>query len=123
MTPLAAYLTILIGCYVGGFLLGSWLLRTILLYIDESLNEFIHTKGPDFHDAGFWIGLCEHFLIVTFIILGEYAAFALIIAAKEIVRTEKIKTRPNYYLLGTLLSISFAVLFGLIARLLIQAAR
>jgi hypothetical protein len=105
--------------YVGGFLIGSYLLRRILLFVDPSLHEF--TKpNLDFRDVGLWIGICEHFLIVTFVLMDAYIAIGLIFAAKEIVRAEKIREKPSYYLLGTLLSTSFAVLFGVLTKLVLR---
>ncbi len=107
---------VLTGAYGGGFWVGSLLLRRILLFVDPSLRDLVR-PGIDFRDVGCWIGACEHFLIVTFVLVGEYTAIGLIFAAKELVRSEKVRERPSYYLLGTLLSISFAILFGMLARL------
>ncbi len=101
--------------YPGGFALGSLLLRRLLLFVDPSVKDLIK-PGLDVHDVGFWIGACEHFLIVTFVLMDEYTAIGLIFAAKEIVRSEKIREKPSYYLLGTLLSLSFAIFFGLLGR-------
>lgn len=101
--------------YGGGFFMGSYLLRRILLFVDPSVSDFVKSK-LDFHDVGLWIGICEHFLIVTFVLMNEYTAIGLIFAAKEIVRSDKIREKPSYYLLGTLLSISFAILFGILTK-------
>ena len=120
MTTLVYYLVILTLGYGGGFLLGSLLLRRILLFVDPSLRDF--TKPSlDFRDVGLWIGVCEHFLIVTFVLVDAYIAIGLIFAAKEIVRSEKIREKPSYYLLGTLLSTSFAILFGTLTKLALHA--
>ena len=98
--------------YVGGFFLGSFLLRRILMLVDPSIKKDIK---PNIRRVGVWIGLCEHFLIVTFVLMKEYTAIGLIFAAKEIVRKDDIKDKPSYFLLGTLLSVSFAILFGVLA--------
>ena len=97
--------------YVGGFFIGSFLLKRILLFVDPSIKKSIK---PGSRRIGVWIGICEHFLIVTFVLMKEFTAIGLIFAAKEIVRSDKIKEKPSYYLLGTLLSTSFAVLFGVL---------
>jgi hypothetical protein len=97
--------------YVGGFIIGSFFLRRILLLVDPSIKEAIK---PNIRKIGLWIGICEHFMVVTFVLMNEYTAIGLIFAAKEIVRSENIKEKPSYYLLGTLLSISFAILFGVL---------
>ncbi len=113
---LAEQILILVAGYGGGFFLGSYLLRRILRFVDPGLRETVKSE-VDFHDVGTWIGLCEHFLIVTFVLVNQYTAIGLIFAAKEWVRVDKVRERPSYYLLGTLLSISFAILFGVLIRL------
>lgn len=99
--------------YVGGYFIGSLLLRKILLRVDPSIKTDIK---PEVRKVGRWIGACEHFLIVTFILVHEYTAIGLIFAAKELVRSQEIKEKASYYLLGTLLSVSFAVFFGLLTK-------
>ena len=107
-------IAVIVG-YAGGFLGGSLLLRRILIFVDPTIGQII-TPSLDFKNVGFWIGMCEHFLVVTFVLLDQYTAIGLIFAAKEIVRSDKIREKPSYYLLGTLLSISFAILSGLCVK-------
>lgn len=99
--------------YIGGYFIGSIILRLILLKVDPSIKSDIN---PQVRKVGRSIGACEHFLIVTFVLVGEYTAIGLIFAAKELVRSPEIKEKASYYLLGTLLSVSFAVLFGLLTK-------
>jgi len=108
---------IVLSGYVLGFIIGSVLLRRILILVDPSNKENFKNG---FRNIGLWIGICEHFMIITFILVDEYTAIGLIFAAKEFVRSEKIKEKPSYYLLGTLLSISFALFFGIATKLLLQ---
>lgn len=100
---------LLAGAYVGGFVVGSLLLRAVLRFV-ESKKRVVW--WIDFRDVGTWIGLCEHFLVVSFVLVDEYTAIALVFAAKELVRADKVKDDPGYYLLGTLLNITLAILFG-----------
>jgi len=95
-------------------LFGSMFLRMILLKVDPTIKTDIK---PEVRRVGRWIGACEHFLIVTFVLVNEYTAIGLIFAAKELVRSHEIKEKASYYLLGTLLSVSFALLFGLLTKL------
>ena len=60
--------------------------------------------------------MCETLLIFVLVYKDEFSALAIIIGAKEFVRKEKIQQNPSYYLLGTLINLSMAVLFSLIAR-------
>ncbi len=112
---------VLFGVYVVGFLFGSVLLRAILRFVDSSLRARLPLV-PRLRDIGFWIGACEHFLVVTFVLFHDFVAIGLIFAAKELVRGDKVREEPTYYLLGTLLSISIALFWGLVARLLLQEA-
>lgn len=105
---------IVIAGYAGGFFIGSILLRKILKLVDPRFNGRF-----GFRDIGVWIGLIEHVLIVTFVLVEEYTAIGLVLAAKQYVRSDKIKQKPSYYLLGTMLSVMFAVVFGLITRIVL----
>lgn len=70
--------------------------------------------------AGKIIGMLERTLTLTFIFMNQPTAIAIIFAAKSIIRFETAKERPyaEYYLIGTLTSITFATLIGVIARYL-----
>jgi len=102
------------AAYVGGFLLGSLLLRAILKSIkpNKTIKWWIELR-----DHGTWIGLCEHFLVVSFVLADEYTAIALVFAAKELVRSEEVKKDPGYYLVGTLLNISISLLVGIALKI------
>lgn len=123
MGPFAAWLprlllgSLLLVGYAVGFMISSLLLRAILRFVDPELRAKVRL-AVDFHDVGTWIGLCEYFLVVSFVLVGEYTAIALIFAAKELVRADKVREQPSYYLLGTLLNISFALLTGILLKLL-----
>ena len=69
----------------------------------------------DLRSTGFWIGFCETFLIFVLVYAGAFNALAIIIGAKQFVRNEKIKENPSYYLLGTLVNLTVAVVSALIA--------
>ncbi|MFQ6113460.1 MAG: hypothetical protein ACE5NG_05140 [bacterium] len=69
----------------------------------------------DLKSTGFWIGFCETLLIFAFVYAHELGGLAIIIGAKEFVRKEKIREDPSYFLLGTLINTSLALIFALIA--------
>jgi Protein of unknown function (DUF3307) len=64
------------------------------------------------------IGVLERLLIVTFVITGSEAAVGFVIAAKTLARFKQLDDRgfAEYYLLGTLASVSVAIVSALIAR-------
>jgi hypothetical protein len=64
------------------------------------------------------IGVLERLLIVTFVLTGAEAAVGFVIAAKTLARFKQLDDRgfAEYYLLGTLASVSVAIASGLLAR-------
>lgn len=66
-------------------------------------------------NAGKWIGIIERLIVFIFVLLGQYAAISLLIAAKGIIRFNE-KDRPEvkteYLVIGTLMSIGIALLIG-----------
>ncbi len=64
------------------------------------------------------IGVLERLLIVTFVLTGAEAAVGFVVAAKTIARFKQLDDRgfAEYYLLGTLASVSVAIGSALLAR-------
>lgn len=127
---------------VGGLFLASFILSTLVIrrgipMLDDgrrgpdgssasepelpglALPESSSNAVFDLRSTGLWIGLCETFLIFVLIYAQAFSALAIIIGAKQFVRNEKIKENPSYYLLGTLANLSIAILFGLLALILV----
>jgi hypothetical protein len=67
--------------------------------------------------VGSTIGIIERLLIVVLILTGAEAAIGLVVAAKTLARFRQLDDRAfaEYYLLGTLASVSVAVVSGLVA--------
>lgn len=68
-------------------------------------------------NAGAVIGTLERVIVCVMFFLGEYAAIAIVLTAKSIARYNKLKTEPRfaeYYLIGTLSSIVYAILISMI---------
>lgn len=75
-------------------------------------------------DAGRWIGIIERILILTFILVNQWAAIGFLLTAKSVFRfgdlkdgTERKKT--EYILIGTLLSFTFSIFTGIVTRLIL----
>lgn len=70
-------------------------------------------------NAGKWIGIIERLIVFIFVLLGQYAAISLLIAAKGIIRFNE-KDRPEikteYLVIGTLMSITIALLTGIAVK-------
>ncbi|MCL2914974.1 DUF3307 domain-containing protein [Shewanella corallii] len=68
--------------------------------------------------AGKAIGMLERFLILTFVLLGQYAGIGFLMAAKSIFRFGDLRESRDhkmteYVMMGTLLSFTLALLIGL----------
>jgi uncharacterized membrane protein YidH (DUF202 family) len=75
-------------------------------------------------DAGRWIGILERIIILTFLLLDQYAAIGLLITAKGLLRfneKESQEEKTEYVLIGSLLSISIALLIGILVRTLLTS--
>lgn len=69
------------------------------------------------NSAGKWIGIIERCIILVLVLQNQYEAIGLLIAAKSIIRfneTDRPEQKTEYLLIGTLISISMAVVTGLI---------
>jgi hypothetical protein len=61
------------------------------------------------------IGVLERAIALTFVLLGQYGALGLLIAAKSLARFKALEDREfaEYFLIGTLASLLLALLGGL----------
>lgn len=87
---------------------------------NDSLNEVV-SGNAKYLDTGFVIGICENFLILTFMVLHEFTGLALIFAAKGLIRKgEGDEKKANYYLVGTLVNFTYSVFVGGVMLILID---
>ena len=71
--------------------------------------------------SGFYIGIAERSLMVMLIFVEAYTAVGIILATKLAVRSPEFKEKPRfgeYYLIGTFISIGWAIFVGISLRLL-----
>jgi hypothetical protein len=109
----------------AAYLVIIWPSSVLISRITEKWRKDISEKeGPDkdksLEKAGTWIGWLERFLILTFILLQQYAAIGFLVAAKSIFRFSESRKVGEYVLIGTLLSFVIAVIVGLVAGVLIS---
>lgn len=107
-----------------GFILCSKPANIIIKYIFKSFSISIPLESGGTNNemslpnAGKLIGITERFLALSLILLGQYGAVGLIIAAKSILRFSG-SLHSEYVLVGTLLSFGIAVFTGILINLLI----
>ena len=101
--------------YVLAVVVGHFLVRHVIL------EKHQLTEAGGLERAGATIGCLERALTLTFVLLGQYEAIALILAAKSIARFQELKKREfaEYYLIGTLSSMLFTMLIGVLVSWLL----
>ncbi|MBL4744797.1 MAG: DUF3307 domain-containing protein [Flavobacteriaceae bacterium] len=82
-------------------------------------SEIEEEKDESLTSAGKWIGMLERVLILTFIVINQFAAIGFLLAAKSIFRfgdltQKKDRKLTEYILIGTLLSFTITILVGLL---------
>jgi hypothetical protein len=107
-----------------------WMVGLALVFLSGPVGIIIGMVTKPFRDqiknhneqslesAGAWIGVLERLIIFFLVIIGQYEAFGLLIAAKSIIRLkEGDQKMSEYVLIGTLISISTAILTGYIVSI------
>jgi hypothetical protein len=113
--------------YAGVIFGGGYLIR----FLTRSMAERVKSHSPEKADeqlqnAGLYIGWLERFLVLTALLLQSPATVGLILTAKSIARYPEFKSErfAEYFLIGTLLSISIALVGGaFLAKLLLGQVR
>jgi hypothetical protein len=99
--------------YISVIFGGGYLIRILT----KGLARNTITHNPDqLKNAGLYIGWIERFLVLTAVAVQSPALVGLILTGKSIARFPELKEPrfAEYFLIGTLLSISFAVAGGLV---------
>ncbi|TGB00452.1 DUF3307 domain-containing protein [Sporolactobacillus shoreae] len=86
---------------------------------EEEFNYVVNKKGD--RSRGKIIGYVERLLVIILIVSSSYASIGFIVAAKSIARFKQMDDRQfaEYFLLGTLTSIFFGMIYGFILRLVL----
>lgn len=108
---------------VVAFIFCSKPSNILIKHIFSAFSVSISVEDPENKDelslpnAGKLIGIVERFLALSLIIIGQYEAVGLIIAAKSILRFNGTQ-KSEYVLVGTLLSFGIAVFCGILINLI-----
>ncbi|NDV44157.1 DUF3307 domain-containing protein [Flagellimonas sediminis] len=100
--------------YVSGIIMRMLLAP----YIDEVAKDDEPGEGGSLKNAGTYIGMLERLFVFGFILMQQWAAIGLLIAAKSVFRFGDLNKGKNrklteYVLIGTLLSFGLAILSGM----------
>ncbi|WP_421812948.1 DUF3307 domain-containing protein [Flagellimonas sp.] len=100
--------------YVSGIIMRMLLAP----YIDEVDKSDEPGEGGSLKNAGTYIGMLERLFVFGFILMQQWAAIGLLIAAKSVFRFGDLNKSKNrklteYVLIGTLISFGLAMLSGM----------
>ena len=109
------YASIFIAVTVG----GGYFVQKITQYFMQQIDQNLVQEKPGLPNAGKYIGWLERSLVLTFIVAGYPDGVGLLLAAKALARYPEIKNDvkghfAEYFLIGTLTSVSIALLAGFI---------
>ena len=107
---------LLLVVYVGVIFGGGYLVRFVTKPLLKSNLEVIGESTNELQNAGMYIGWLERFVVLTSLVLQSPATVGLILTAKSIARYPELKSVrfAEYFLIGTLLSVTLGILGGLI---------
>lgn len=79
-------------------------------------------EGQNNERGGKNIGIYERIIILTFVLMGQYEAIGFLITGKSIIRfvNKDEHIRSEYVLLGTMMSYTFAIVTGVLIKLLLK---
>jgi phage regulator Rha-like protein len=105
-------IAVIISAYIVVSIMGAYFIKLMLRRYEKE----VETSG--LRGAGMVIGIVERIMVLTFVLVNQYTAITVIFAAKSIARFNELKDRKmaEYYLIGTLASITFALLVGIVVR-------
>jgi len=109
-----------------------WVVGIALIFLTNPVGIIVGMLTKQFRDkienhseqslenAGTWIGMLERLIIFFLVLITQYEAIGLLIAAKSIIRLKEGEQKMSeYVLVGTLLSVSVAMLIGFIVSKII----
>lgn len=109
--------------------LALWKLITAIVFLTSPAGILIGQltrqwreqlpEAENLANAGKWIGMVERLIILVFVLLNQYAALGLLVAAKGIIRfseKDRQEIKTEYLVIGTLISIGIAMLTGLLVK-------
>ena len=107
---------LLLVVYVGVIFGGGHVVRFLTKPLLKSNMEIIGESTSQLENAGMYIGWLERFVVLTSLVLQSPATVGLILTAKSIARYPELKSVrfAEYFLIGTLLSVTLGILGGLV---------
>jgi len=102
--------------YIGVIFGGGYIVRFLTKPLTKQDMSILGETANEMQNAGMYIGWLERFVVLTALVLQSPATVGLILTAKSIARYPEMKSVrfAEYFLIGTLLSMSLGIIGGLI---------
>jgi hypothetical protein len=102
--------------YTSTVFAGGYLIRYLIQSLEVRPQQGSGETEQELRNAGMYIGWLERFLVISAVIMQSPAMIGLILTGKSIARFPELKEArfSEYFLIGTSLSVSLALLAGLI---------
>jgi hypothetical protein len=110
--------------YVSVIFAGGYLIRVLLGPLWREAPGQETKEHEEVINAGLYIGWLERFLVLTALFFQSPATVGFILAAKSIARYPELKSVrfAEYFLIGTLLSVTIAIIGGVVLLKLLYGA-
>jgi hypothetical protein len=92
---------------------------TLIGQLTNHWSRRIDDADQSLANAGKWIGIAERIIVLILVLMNQYSAIGLLVAAKGIIRfneKDRQEIKTEYLVIGTLLSIGLAILTGLAVK-------
>jgi hypothetical protein len=106
--------------YAAVIFAGGYLVRSMTRSLTEEMTAPAGEDKDALRNAGLYIGWLERFLVLTALLVQSPAMIGLILTGKSIARLGELKGPKfaEYFLIGTLLSLSLAISGGIFLMLM-----
>jgi hypothetical protein len=102
--------------YIAVIFGGGYIVRFLTKPLTKQDMSILGETTNEMQNAGMYIGWLERFVVLTALVLQSPATVGLILTAKSIARYPEMKSVrfAEYFLIGTLLSMSLGIIGGII---------
>ena len=110
--------------YIGVIFGGGYVVRFLTKPLTKQDMSILGETTNEMQNAGMYIGWLERFVVLTALVLQSPATVGLILTAKSIARYPEMKSVrfAEYFLIGTLLSMSLGIIGGLVLLKVVYGA-
>lgn len=93
-------------------------MKEIISYISFK-NQSVEKEQLQVQNAGYLIGILERIIIATLVLQNQISAIGFILAAKSLARFKQLEDKDfaEKYLVGTLVSVTIALVITIMVRL------